>query len=80
MSVNINKEFGVISVDSRYYFGASATSGKIYPSIKESGQYTGFLINIGGDCYEEKWSDLVIGGSAPVDFDDAKDLLQQIFS
>lgn len=80
MSVSINKEFGVISVDSRYYFGASATSGKIYPSMKENGQYTGFLINIGGDFYENKWSEFTIGGSVPIDFDDAQNLLQQIFS
>lgn len=40
----------------------------------------GLLIVIGGDDYEVKWYDLVIGGTSPTSLQDAQSLLSSLFS
>ena len=40
----------------------------------------GLLIVIGGDDYEVKWYDLVVGGTSPTSLSDAQSLLANLFS
>ena len=40
----------------------------------------GLLIVIGGDDYEVKWYDLVVGGTSPTSLQDAQSLLASLFS
>jgi hypothetical protein len=40
----------------------------------------GLLIVIGGDFYETKWNNLVVGGTSPTSLSDAQELLATLFS
>lgn len=81
MAVTINNLNGVIEINSsRYYYGRGGTSGKFYPSIKGDSGFDGFLINIGGDSYEVKWEDLIIGGTSPESLSEAQNLLATLFT
>ena len=40
----------------------------------------GLLIVIGGDFYETKWNNLVVGGTSPTSLSDAQSLLATLFS
>jgi hypothetical protein len=40
----------------------------------------GLLISIGGDFYETKWNNLVVGGTSPTSLSDAQSLLATLFS
>ena len=40
----------------------------------------GLLIVIGGDDYEVKWDNLVVGGTSPTSLQDAQSLLSSLFS
>lgn len=54
-------------------------TGEVVLRITEL-EIDGLLIVIGGDFYETKWNNLVVGGTSPSSLSDAQELLANLFS